>query len=376
MLKSQVERMLVKQSTEQKIPVYGIVELLPLCNMNCDMCYVRLSRAEMEQQGRLRTGDEWLAMAREMREAGVLFLLLTGGEPFLYPEFRRLYQELQELGMILTINSNGTLVTEELAAFLGQYKPRRVNITLYGSDEVSYRKLCHYPEGFEKTLNGIRLLKKYGVDVKVNGSLVKANREDVEKITAIAHSLDVPVKIDTYMYPASRERGRPFEQQARLNPHEAAKARVQFQKSNMTAERFRDFAMGMLYEAANTPPGLDQPGYVSCRAGRSHFVINWQGQMRPCIMLNSPSASVFEMGFARAWEKIVCETEQIVLSAKCSRCTLRQVCQTCAACALLETGSYEGVPDFMCRYTEETLKLLAVELEQMGVIKRVPAPDN
>ena len=152
-----VERMLLDQARRTRTPANGSIELLPLCNMNCDMCYVRLSREEMEAKGRLRTADEWLEIGRQMKDAGVLFLLLTGGEPFLYPDFRRLYLELRKMGMIITINTNGTLIDEDLAEFFGKYKPRRVNITLYGTDEETYANLCHYPGGYEKTLRGIRL---------------------------------------------------------------------------------------------------------------------------------------------------------------------------------------------------------------------------
>ena len=121
----------------------------------------------------------------------MLFLLLTGGEPFLYPEFRKLYMGLRKMGMILTINTNGTLIDEDLAAFLGANKPRRVNITLYGTDEKAYAELCHYPGGFEKTMNGIRLLRKYGVDVKIGGSLVKANRGDLDRLLDLGDELGV-----------------------------------------------------------------------------------------------------------------------------------------------------------------------------------------
>ena len=38
-------------AAEKKVPLYGVLELLPLCNLNCDMCYVRMSREEMEQGG-------------------------------------------------------------------------------------------------------------------------------------------------------------------------------------------------------------------------------------------------------------------------------------------------------------------------------------
>ena len=102
-----VERMLLDQARRTCAPANGSIELLPLCNMNCDMCYVRLSKEEMEAKGRLRTADEWLEIGKQMKEAGVLFLLLTGGEPFLYPDFRRLYLELRKMGMIITINTNG-----------------------------------------------------------------------------------------------------------------------------------------------------------------------------------------------------------------------------------------------------------------------------
>ena len=125
--------------------INGSLELLPLCNMNCDMCYVRLSARETEAKGGLHTADEWIGLGREMQKAGVLFLLLTGGEPLLFPDFQKLYVELRQMGMILTVNTNGTLLDEGWADFFGRYKPRRINITLYGADDSAYEKLCHYP---------------------------------------------------------------------------------------------------------------------------------------------------------------------------------------------------------------------------------------
>lgn len=356
---TKLEEQMVQLATAKRIPIGGSIELLPLCNMNCDMCYVRLSKSEMERQGRLRTVEEWTALADEMKNAGVLFLLLTGGEPLLYPDFKALYLYLQKIGMILTLNTNGTLINKEWADFFKENPPRRINITLYGTDEQTYKDLCHYSGGFEKTVNAIRLLRERGIDVKVNGSLVKANRHDADKITAIARSLDAAVNIDTYMYPATRERNKPFDDQARLNPQEAAQAKVHLLKEKMTPEEFNNYAMQTLYLATHTPPGEPIPGHIKCRAGRSSFTINWQGKMRPCVMLTNPSTDVFEKGFEKAWKYILEETGKIMLSPKCNQCTLRNVCQTCAACALLESGEYEGVPEYMCQYTMETLKELS-----------------
>ena len=72
----------------------------------------------VEEQGGLRTAEEWLDLARQMKDAGVLFLLLTGGEVFLYPRFKELYIELHKMGFVITINTNGTMIDENVVQWL------------------------------------------------------------------------------------------------------------------------------------------------------------------------------------------------------------------------------------------------------------------
>ena len=357
--------MILAQAKRSHTPANGSIELLPLCNMNCDMCYVRLSREEMECQGRLRTAEEWLGIGRQMKKAGVLFLLLTGGEPLLYPDFKRLYLGLKQMVMILTINTNGTLIDEELAEFFGKYKPRRINITLYGADEESYTSLCHYPGGYERTMRGIRLLRERGVDVKVGGSLTRANKDELDRLLNVERELGIPVRVDTYMMPATRERELPFNMQSRLGPKEAARARVHALKREMGAELFQQYVQKSVYRADHPEPSEAVPGHMSCMAGQCSFTINWQGEMRPCVMLSEPAVSVFEVGFSAAWKQLVEETGKILLNAKCTVCHMRHLCRTCAASALLEAGSYDGVPEYMCRYAEESLRLLREEWEKL-----------
>ena len=87
--------------------------------------------------------------------------------------------------------------------------------------------------------------------------------------------------------------------------------------------------------------------------------------MRPCVILTEPAITVFEVGFEAAWKYIVEETHKILLNEKCSTCHMRHLCRTCAASALLETGSYGGVPDYMCRYAGESLIILREEWEKI-----------
>lgn len=299
---STFERSFLQKARQQHIPITGALELLPLCNMNCDMCYVRLSRSEMECQGQLRTVDEWILLAQQMQKAGTLFLLLTGGEPLLFPDFKTLYLELRNMGMILTINTNGTLLGESWADFFAEYRPRRINITLYGADAASYNRLCHYPQGFDQTVRAIRLLRERNVDVKISCSVTKKNAHDFPKIFVLGEKLGVPVHADHYMMPAVRERSLPFDAQVRLNPEDAAALALQTLKLQLTSDIFRQYVHESIHRV-NNPSFPRGNGHISCLAGNCSFFINWQGFLFPCVMLSEISAPVFDLGFISAWEK-------------------------------------------------------------------------
>ena len=167
------------------------------------------------------------------------------------------------------------------------------------------------------------------------------------------------------MMPATRERELPFNMQSRLGPKEAARARVHALKREMGAELFQQYVQKSVYRADHPEPAEAVPGHMSCMAGQCSFTINWQGEMRPCVMLSEPAVSVFEVGFSAAWKQLVEETGKILLNAKCTVCHMRHLCRTCAASALLEAGSYDGVPEYMCRYAEESLRLLREEWEKL-----------
>lgn len=358
---TKLEEHLVISATWKRIPLGGSFELLPLCNMDCRMCFLRLSPKEMRAQGRIRTADEWLALAREAKEAGMLFLLLTGGEPFLYPEFARLYRGLAEMGLFLTLNTNGTLITEEYADLLAEHLPRRVNITLYGSSDEIYGRLCRNPRGFTQVMRAIHLLQERHVPVKLNGSLTPDNWEDLEKIQQIAHELDIPLEVDSYMFPSSRKGVCKFDEKARLTPEKAAEGYVKIRRDELSAEDFRELAKAMAecYDKEVDFPGECDPEPLPCRAGLSSFWINWKGMMTPCVFMDQPEIPVFECGFAKAWESVKQERDNLFLPSDCTKCGKRAFCTVCGACAYTETGNVQKRPDYMCAMTAEKLRLMA-----------------
>lgn len=359
---SGVELKLLRRAANSNIPINGSFELLPLCNMDCEMCYVRLSRREMEEKGRMRTASEWLALAKQAKEAGTLFLLLTGGEPLLYPDFKELYLSLQNMGFILTVNTNGTLMDEEWAEFFSLHKPRRINLTLYGSDNETYHTLCRLENGFDRAVNGVKLLRERNVEVKLGCSAVNTNLKDIDRIFGLADSLGTAVHIDSYMYPAKRERELSKAPDVRLAP--SAAALVWF-KGVLHAYRGDSYTMyrnalllnveRLRSEGNNIP---DEGSPMECMAGNCSFTINWQGYMRPCVMLSSPGIPVFETGFMPGWEKLRDELSAIRLNPKCSICEYRPFCHICAASALYESGGFDGVSDYLCELAKASYELI------------------
>ena len=90
---------LYAKASRMRIPLSGTFELSPVCNFSCRMCYVRRTAKEVaESPRRILTLEDWRRIAREARDAGMLYLLLTGGEPLLWPDFWTLYDELVEIG--------------------------------------------------------------------------------------------------------------------------------------------------------------------------------------------------------------------------------------------------------------------------------------
>ena len=119
-----LEKRLVNKANEARIPITANFELTPTCNLHCDMCFIRMEHSAVQAMGGVRTLEEWLDTARQLKEMGTLFILLTGGDPMLYPHFKELYTALREMGFILTINTNGTLIDEHITRMFQRLKPR------------------------------------------------------------------------------------------------------------------------------------------------------------------------------------------------------------------------------------------------------------
>ncbi len=358
-----IEQDLCNRADLVQIPIAGNIELLPLCNMDCKMCFAKMTREQMEAHSPMHDYKDWIRVTQQAAEAGTIFMLLTGGEPFLYPNLDVLYHEMKQMGYILSLNSNGTLITDNNVKWLAKDPPRRVNITLYGASDETYGRLCGNPKGFTQVMQGVQTLKDNGVSVKFNCSLTPYNIHDLDRIHEISQELDIPIDIGFYMFPPVRDNNIGNEQY-RLNAKEAAGARFRSEELKYGAG-FNDAIKYSLETYRNYEQTESYKTGYTCRSGHSVYWINYDGTMSACSFTTDFKRSVFENNFSTVWDELKSHVSQSRMSEVCHNCKERILCGRCAAAAISETGGIEGVPEYYCELTREYIRLLEEREKQL-----------
>lgn len=373
-----VTEYLHQKACRMGIPLSGSFELTPVCNMACKMCYVRMTKQEQEACAPLRTAEEWIELGRQARDQGMLYLLLTGGEPFLRKDFREIFQALHRMGLILTINSNGTLIDEETIEWLKQTPPSRINITLYGASDATYERLCCNPKGYTQATKAIRLLKEAGITVKINCSLTPYNAADVDGIFAFARNEKLIVQASSYMFPPLRRDESMVGQNDRFSPEEASYYSARLVSLLNGEDAFlRRLEQGLPPLPSETEDCDDGEGEgLRCRAGKCSFWVTWTGNMTACGMIPAvDSLNVFKDGFESSWKAVKEQVAAIRLPAKCASCEARDTCRSCAAMVYTESGNFHTVPEYRCAMTK-AYPGACLKLKQEILAKSMPVDTN
>lgn len=348
------------------VPVSATFELTARCNFNCKMCYVHLqdsTQCKTEE----KSAEWWIELGKKAAEQGVVFLLITGGEPLLRDDFKEIYTELSALGFIISINTNGYLISDEILEIFRKNPPTRVNVSLYGASEKTYEGVTGVP-AFSRVIENVKKLRDMGIDVRFNGTFTALNAHDSEKIYNLSRELNVHMKGTQYMFPQVLVGGKPGENPCRMTPEAAALKRVEWLKLNHTPEEFQKRLKAMMEGVDSFNLSTDEEcgeGKIRCRAGKSSAWINYRGEMCFCGVAGH-GFSIDELGFKGAWDKVREFSASIRTPAKCEACKYRNICCVCAAACYTETDDFSTVPDYVCRLTEEIARLMKNELERLG----------
>lgn len=323
-------------------------EVTEACNLRCQHCYTASGQRRSDEL----TTAECIALIEEMSGGGVCEIVVGGGEPFMRPDMTDLIAAMHNAGMAVVLVSNGTLMTRDLVGRIRDAGLAQVTISLDGPDPETHNRVRGNDTAFQRTLEGIRLLRAAGIGVSAQTVVSKLNKDGLPRIAALARELGAQSWDIIALHPLTRTPG-----QTDLALDAADVRRVSVCMEDI-ARRHADgmrvdpryplsFTVGGTYRRADKPSRR-----LGCGPGIETAGLTADGRLLTCSFIRGPgwmSDSIREGGFTHQWRRSpIFDAFRTLDSARLS---------DCGSCALLFDGcqggcrarAFEATGDFYAR---------------------------
>ncbi|HEX2946625.1 MAG TPA: radical SAM protein [Clostridia bacterium] len=346
---------LSRQASIKKIPLNGAFELTARCNFDCKMCYIH-KKNDCAKVDELTT-DQWIRLASEARDAGMLSLIMTGGEIFLRKDFREIYESIAKMGFNITLYSNASLIDSKTAKWLGRIPPTTLEITLYGASAETYEKVSGNAEAYEKVVNAIDMLLAEGINIELKTTVISENMDDYDAMAEFSYKRGLRFGLVDYLYPA-RSASHAVNV-CRLTPEKLVEFRKKMVETNKRLTGIyldgkqlpgpSDRMDKLAQELNSIKPDRERiKSAFGCNAGSSDFWVTWDGRMVPCGAMEEPVLHPLETGFVNAWSELTKGCSRIPICKECRKCDLIDYCMVCPAKLKSETGRYNKPGKYLC----------------------------
>ena len=333
-------------------------EVTRSCNLACAHCRASAGRGPFF--GEL-SHQESLSLLEEIASFSSPIVILTGGEPLLRKDIFEIARRGTELGLVMVIGTNGTLLDLEAAKRLISAGVRRASISIDGKDAASHDGLRNVPGAFSGALYGVKNARESGLSFQINTTVTKRNLAElpeiewlVRDVRADAHHLFLLVptgrggemasdSLDETQYEelldhiVTYEKTAPYHVKVTCAPQYM---RVRMQKSKREGEK-----------SAPGPEGFSATSR-GCLGGISFLFIAHDGTAQPCGYLEVKAGDVREKPLEDIWENspvFLRLRDYGALVGKCGQCEFVAVCGGCRARALAHEGDYMG-SEPLCPY--------------------------
>lgn len=312
-----------KNAREKGIPIGGKFELTPRCTLDCKMCYVHLTEKQMCGRSELPT-SKWIEIIDQAYKAGLTFALLTGGECMLHPGFAKIYEHLQKLGVITTVNTNGLYLSEENIELFRRIPPRGFNVSLYGTSDAVYKEVAGVDGAYQKVVHNILRLKELGFFVSVSITVSKYLLSDVSNVVDFCRKNGLKKNINVSLFDAREDTCRSIDDFGLT---------VDEQIDVLRKVRLCDNRTLFDNPSPVSPPERCPDNVIlrcaDCGAGRESYLITWNGELRPCFLISDISENLLEKSFEDAWNSLHAVSIQMVIPSECEICALKKYCHAC-----------------------------------------------
>ena len=322
----------------RRVPYSGSLALTHHCNLRCAHCYIREESGPADAaRPELDTG-QWRRIIDEVREAGCLNLLLTGGEPMLRKDFAEIYAYAKRSGFLVSVFTNATLVSESILALFRELPPRLVDISLYGATAATCALVTGVPGSFQSAIQAVDALLAQGTRVGLKSIMMTLNESEFTEIEALARNRGVRFRKDAAIFPAFSGKREPLD--LRVTPERAVE--LEMSDPAVIAD-WREY-LGR-YEEVPTLQSI-----YACGAGITTYHVDPQGVLYPCVMAHSLSYSLVDGSFAAGWSEMAhIRDAQAREDFRCRDCRMKLVCGYCPGFFEAENGRADVPSEYLCR---------------------------
>jgi len=320
-------------------PLSASIELTERCNMACIHCYINQPPSDSAIQKKELSTAQWLEIIDQMADVGCLFLLISGGEPLLRKDFKDIFIHTRQRGMIVSLFSNGTMITPEIADFLAEYDLHSLEISVYGATAETYEKVTGLKGSFERCLRGIELALDRGIKTSLKTVLINQNFHELQALKDLAEHYDVNYRYDGLLWP-------------RLDGEKDVISFCQIPQEDLLRLDFDDTERydGWV-EVKKQFEGqlLRSKQVISCGAAYRSFHIDAYGNLGACMMLRNPTFNLLDMKFSNAWEGLdIIRHKKRSQHIECEVCDINALCLQCPGWSMRCFEDYETPVPFIC----------------------------
>lgn len=345
----------------QRAPLSVSIEVTRRCPLDCLHCYNNLAMADQEARSRELNKEEHFRLLDDLADLGCLWLLYTGGEIFARKDFLEIYTYGKRKGFLITLFTNGTLITERVADYLQQWPPFAIEITLYGRTKETYEALTGIEGSYERCLRGVALLRERGLPLKLKTVPTAINKHEVVAMKDfVEQELHLDFKFDSLINPRIDCSQSPLA--VRLSPEEVVVLDLHWPK---LAAEHREAAKRDLEPCS--APGQSETVY-SCGGGINSFALDPYGHMSICVLSHQDTYDIRSGTVKEGWERFLLKVRgrERKRISKCVKCRIRSLCSMCPANGELENGDPESPVDFLCEVAHLRAMALGLEVPEHG----------
>ena len=343
----------------RRVPVEVSIEVTHRCPLECQHCYNNLPMNDTAARKGEMSFEEHVQLLDELVDLGCLWLLYTGGEIFARKDFLDIYTEAKKRGFLITLFTNGTMITPRIADYLAEFRPFNIEITLYGATRDTYEALTKVPGSFDRCMKGIRLLMERGLPLKLKTVPTTINYHEVYEMKRFAEEdLGVEFKFDPLVNPRTDCSQSPLS--VRLTPEQAVA--LEFRDPVRRAEYLR-----MVEGELATAHRRSSKRYT-CGGGHNGCAIDPKGSMTICVLSHREGYQLREGSFTAGWDtrlKDIRESQN-TRETICTNCRITSLCSMCAANGELESGDPEKPVDFLCQVAHLRAFALGLAVPEHG----------